>query len=72
MARGSHVACTVSQAPHCTSIFGMAVRRSEDRVAPAAVVLPADGKSYVVLSAISLGYVATAAWYARATVGARD
>ncbi len=39
-----------------------------------AVVLPEDGKSYVVLAAISLGYLVTAFWYARVTrvtVGAR-
>jgi MFS family permease len=35
--------------------------------AVAAVVLPEDGKSYVVLGGISLGYVATALWYARVT-----
>jgi predicted MFS family arabinose efflux permease len=35
--------------------------------AVAALVLPDDGKSYVVLVAIALGYVAVAAWYARVT-----
>ncbi len=32
-----------------------------------AVVLPVDGKSYVVLAAIALGYALTALWYARVT-----
>ena len=35
--------------------------------AVAAVVLPRDGKSYVVLAAVTLGYVVTALWYARVT-----
>ncbi len=39
--------------------------------AVAAVVLPDDGKSYVVLVAIALGYVAVAAWYARVTRAGR-
>ena len=38
----------------------------------AAVVMPADGKSYPVLVAVSLGYLGTAAWYARATRRAPD
>ena len=33
----------------------------------AAVVLPASGKSYPVLGALAVGYLATALWYARAT-----
>jgi MFS family permease len=32
-----------------------------------AVVLPVTGKSYVVLGAIAIGYLATALWYSRAT-----
>jgi MFS family permease len=32
-----------------------------------AVVLPLDGKSYVVLAAVALGYALTALWYARVT-----
>ena len=32
-----------------------------------AVVLPDDGKSYVVLGAVAVGYLLTAAWYARVT-----
>ncbi|HYO40589.1 MAG TPA: MFS transporter [Nocardioidaceae bacterium] len=32
-----------------------------------AVVLPDSGRSYAVLGAVALGYVATALWYARAT-----
>ncbi|MDX6299932.1 MAG: hypothetical protein QOF53_1146, partial [Nocardioidaceae bacterium] len=32
-----------------------------------AVVLPATGKSYVVLGATALGYAVTAAWYATVT-----
>ena len=39
--------------------------------AVAAVILPDDGKSYVVLVAIALGYVAVAAWYARVTRAGR-
>jgi MFS family permease len=35
--------------------------------AAGAVVLPADGKSYVVLAGIALGYALTALWYARVT-----
>jgi MFS family permease len=35
--------------------------------AVAGLVLPPDGKSYVVLVAVALGYLATAAWYARVT-----
>jgi predicted MFS family arabinose efflux permease len=33
----------------------------------AALVLPASGKSYGVLAALSVGYLGTALWYARAT-----
>lgn len=40
--------------------------------AVAAVVLPADGKSYVVLGAITVGYLLTAAGYARATRAERE
>jgi MFS family permease len=36
-----------------------------------AVVLPTDGKSYVVLVGVALGYAATAGWYARVTRGRR-
>jgi hypothetical protein len=32
-----------------------------------ALVLPDDGKSYVVLGAVAVGYLATAAWYAQVT-----
>ena len=32
-----------------------------------AVVLPVSGKSYAVLAAVSLGYAATALWYAGVT-----
>jgi MFS family permease len=35
--------------------------------AAGAVVLPANGKSYVVLAGIALGYALTALWYARVT-----
>jgi MFS family permease len=35
--------------------------------AAGAVVLPADGKSYVVLGAVAAGYLLTALWYARVT-----
>jgi predicted MFS family arabinose efflux permease len=35
--------------------------------AAAAVVLPANGKSYPVLAVVAVGYVGTALWYARAS-----
>jgi MFS family permease len=35
--------------------------------AVSAVVLPVDGKSYVVLATVAAGYLLTAAWYARVT-----
>jgi MFS family permease len=37
----------------------------------AAIVLPRDGKSYIVLVLTALGYLLTAAWYARVTRPAR-